>query len=70
MSVAYLLSSEFFQLSEARSGKDDPDFYDLKASGLPIQAHDIYFLYKDHLKGIQYNHVYRIYYISIPFKYI
>ena len=35
MSVAYILSMEFLQLSQSRSGKDDPNFYDLKVAGLP-----------------------------------
>ena len=30
VSVAYLLSKEFLELSQSRSGKDDPNFYDLK----------------------------------------
>lgn len=30
VSVAYILSMEFLQLSQSRSGKDDPNFYDLK----------------------------------------
>ena len=35
VSVAYILSMEFLQLSQSRSGKDDPNFYDLKVAGLP-----------------------------------
>eukprot|EP00913_Durusdinium_trenchii_P005396 g5030.t2 len=30
VSVAYILSREFLELSQNRSGKDDPNFYDLK----------------------------------------